>query len=83
VTPGRLIDAKAAGELLDVPHTWLLRQARADAIPHVRLGHYVRFEPDELLAWARRRRRGPSYHRGRANSGPGDVGAPRGPTPKE
>ena len=42
---GPLIDAKAAGELLGVPHTWLLRQARADAVPHIRLGHYVRFEP--------------------------------------
>ncbi len=40
----RLIDAKAAGELLSVPHTWVLEQARHDRIPHVRLGRYVRFD---------------------------------------
>jgi hypothetical protein len=55
----RLIDAKQAGELLSVPHTWLLEQARRDAVPHIRLGRYVRFDPDQLLAWARRRARGP------------------------
>lgn len=41
-----LIDARAAGELLGVPHTWLLAQARAGRIPHHRLGHYVRFNPE-------------------------------------
>jgi excisionase family DNA binding protein len=47
----RLIDAKAAGERLGVPHTWLLAQARAGRIPHHRLGHYVRFNPDGLERW--------------------------------
>lgn len=78
-----LIDAKGAGELLGVPHTWILRQARGDQIPHVRLGRYVRFEADQLLAWSRNRARGPTYAVERTTtSGPGDVGAPRGPTPK-
>lgn len=54
-----LIDAKAAGRLLGVPHTWLLAQARADRIPHVRLGRYVRFNADDLRAWAQSRARGP------------------------
>jgi len=54
-----LLDAGAAGELLGVPKTWVLTQARADRIPHVRLGRYVRFDPDELLTWARERARGP------------------------
>jgi hypothetical protein len=80
---GLPIDAKAAGELLGVPPSWVLAKARADVIPHTRLGHYVRFFPDDLLAWARSRSRGPAYAQGRASSGPGDVGAPRGPTPKE
>lgn len=75
---GPLIDAKAAGELLGVPHTWLLRQARADAIPHIRLGHYVRFEPDELLAWARNRRRGPTYPDGRDKAPPATLTRPGG-----
>jgi excisionase family DNA binding protein len=46
-----LIDAKAASKLLGVPHTWLLAQARDGRIPHQRLGHYVRFNPDDLREW--------------------------------
>ena len=54
-----LIDAGAAGELLKVPKTWVLQEARAGRIPHVRLGRYVRFEADELRVWWRIHRRGP------------------------
>ncbi len=46
-----LIDAKAAGELLGIPHTWLLAQARAGRIPHHRLGHYVRFNTEDIKQW--------------------------------
>lgn len=46
-----LIDAKAASKLLGVPYTWLLAQARAGNVPHHRLGHYVRFDPDDLRTW--------------------------------
>jgi excisionase family DNA binding protein len=46
-----LLDAKAAAQLLGVPHTWLLAQARAGRIPHHRLGHYVRFSAEDLRAW--------------------------------
>lgn len=53
-----LIDAKAASNLLGVPYTWLLAQARAGKIPHHRLGHYVRFDPDDLQAWLRKERIG-------------------------
>lgn len=51
-----LIDAKAASTLLGVPYTWLLAQARAGNIPHHRLGHYVRFNPDDLQAWLHQER---------------------------
>jgi excisionase family DNA binding protein len=54
-----LIDAKAASKLLGVPHTWLLAQARAGRIPHHRLGHYVRFNTDDLARWLRETRQGP------------------------
>lgn len=46
-----LIDAKAASRLLGVPHTWILAQARERRIPHHRLGHYVRFNPQDLQDW--------------------------------
>jgi excisionase family DNA binding protein len=53
-----LIDAKAASTLLGVPYTWLLAQAREDKIPHHRLGHYVRFDPDDLQTWLKETRSG-------------------------
>jgi excisionase family DNA binding protein len=78
-----LIDAKAAGELLGVPASWVLEEARHDRIPHIRLGRYVRFDADELLAWARNRSRGPSYYQQQqTNGGPGAAVTARGPTPK-
>ncbi|MBS1863151.1 MAG: helix-turn-helix domain-containing protein [Actinobacteria bacterium] len=57
--PARLIDAGEAAEILAVSREWVLAQARAGRIPHVRLGRYVRFERNELETWWRRRRRGP------------------------
>ena len=65
-----LIDARAASELLGVPYTWLLAQARERRIPHHRLGHYVRFNPDDLRDWLNETRSmprdaHPHAHRGR------------------
>ena len=54
-----LLDAKGAAALLNVPASWVLAEARADRIPHVRLGRYVRFDAAELQTWAVSRRRGP------------------------
>ena len=54
-----LLDAHGPAALLNVPASWVLAEARAERIPHVRLNRYVRFEADELEAWWRNRRRGP------------------------
>lgn len=54
-----LIDAQAAATLLNVPDSWIYAQARENRIPHVRLGRYVRFEPDALRAWWRAQQQGP------------------------
>jgi excisionase family DNA binding protein len=61
----RLIDAKAAGQLLGVPHTWLLAQAREGRVPHHRLGHYVRFDPEDLTEWLKENRIEPRTDRAR------------------
>jgi excisionase family DNA binding protein len=58
-----LVKAQEAADLLGVPKSWVLAQARKDAIPYVRLGHYVRFEPAVLEAWWQARRRGPVHRR--------------------
>jgi excisionase family DNA binding protein len=54
-----LLDATEAGRLLSVPASWVLAEARANRIPHVRLGRYVRFSADDLEEWWRARMRGP------------------------
>lgn len=47
----RLHDAKAIADRLGVPETWVRESARSGAIPHVRLGRYVRFDLDDVEAW--------------------------------
>lgn len=61
-----LLDARGAAELLNVPASWVLSEARANRIPHVRLGRYVRFDAAELQTWWLSRCRGPWRSLGRA-----------------
>ena len=58
-----LLDAKGAAEMLNVPASWILAEARADRVPHVRLGRYVRFDADELREWCKARHQGPRQGR--------------------
>ncbi len=51
VRSDRLLTAADVAALLSVPKSWPLEQARAGNIPHVRLGHYVRFRREAVLAW--------------------------------
>jgi len=64
-----LLDAKAASELLGVPPTWLLAQARAGRVPHHRLGHYVRFSADDLQEWLTENRIAPHAFHSSAGGG--------------
>ena len=62
-----LLDAEQAAELLNVSKWWVRQEARANRIPHVRLGRYVRFDAHALEEWWRARQQGPvrsSYHVG-------------------
>lgn len=47
----QLLNAEQAAEILNVPASWVLAQARAQAIPCVRLGRYVRFDLADLERW--------------------------------
>jgi hypothetical protein len=60
-----LVDSKTVGLELGVPHTWVEAQARAGAIPHIRLGHYVRYDLAEVRRWVESLKEGggPSYRR--------------------
>ena len=43
-----LLDAHATARLLAVRPSWLLKRARERRIPHVRVGKFVRFDPEEV-----------------------------------
>lgn len=58
ITPP-LLDARQAAAILNVPASWVAAEARAGRIPHVRLGRYVRFNREALLAWCESRATGP------------------------
>jgi excisionase family DNA binding protein len=60
---GALLNAEQAAALLSVPATWVLAEARANRVPHIRLGRYVRFEAKELERWWQERARGPTRGR--------------------
>lgn len=48
----RLLNAGEVAAILSVPpKSWVLESARSGAIPHVRLGRYVRFDLDDVEAW--------------------------------
>jgi hypothetical protein len=49
-----LVDAKQMAELLSVPENWVRDKARAGVLPSHDLGHYVRFEPAEVLEAVRK-----------------------------
>ena len=70
-----LLTADQAAELLNVPASWILAEARADRIPYVPLGRYRRFDADELEAWWRGRARGPWRDRGAASKQAREVAA--------
>jgi excisionase family DNA binding protein len=47
----RLLDAKEIAERLGVPESWVRESARSGAIPHLRLGRYVRFDLADVERW--------------------------------
>lgn len=55
--PDRLLTAAEVGELLQVRSSWVLDAARRNAIPHIRLGRYVRFRRADIEEWLLSQRR--------------------------
>ena len=47
----QLIGVKEMASILGVPKSWLYQRTRfgQDKIPHLRVGKYVRFNPDEVI----------------------------------
>ncbi len=53
-----LLTLKDAETLLKVPRSWIYERTRKGEIPHVKLGKYLRFHRQELLAWIESQRVG-------------------------
>ena len=66
------IDEAAA--LIRVPKSWLYERTRTNTMPHLKLGKYLRFDRDELVAWSRQFRRD-GRGRGRQSFGGRDAAA--------
>jgi len=52
-TPGpqlALVDAETLSEMVQLPPSWIRDRARRGQLPVVRLGRYLRFRPDDVLA---------------------------------
>jgi excisionase family DNA binding protein len=64
------IDEAAA--LIRVPKSWLYERTRTNSIPHLKLGKYLRFDRNELVAWTRQFRRD-GRGRGRQSFGRRDA----------
>lgn len=47
----RLLLAGEVAELLQVTPAWVYSETRANRIPHVRLGRYVRYRRSAIDAW--------------------------------
>lgn len=52
----KLLNVDELSEILQVPRSWIYERTRQgqDAIPHIKLGSYVRFELEEVLAFFKR-----------------------------
>ena len=49
----KLIDVREMARILNVPVSWLYERTRVGTIPCVRIGKYVRFDPQEVMAFFR------------------------------
>jgi excisionase family DNA binding protein len=51
-----LLSAEAAAKCFGVPKTWISEAARRGELPSVKLGHYVRFKPEDLQSFIKANR---------------------------
>jgi excisionase family DNA binding protein len=47
----KLLTADEVASMLRVPKSWVYRACRSGAIPAVRCGRYVRFDPADIERW--------------------------------
>jgi excisionase family DNA binding protein len=47
----RLLTAEEVANRLAVPESWVREATRAGHLPHIQLGRYRRYHPDQIEAW--------------------------------
>ncbi len=52
----QLVNIREMARILNLKESWLYERTRKGAIPCVRLGKYLRFDPQEVLAFFRSKR---------------------------
>ena len=57
-----LVNPQEMAQILKVPVSWIYQRTRlgCGAIPHVKVGKYVRFDPEEVIAFLRKQKAIPS-----------------------
>jgi excisionase family DNA binding protein len=55
----KLLTAGEVAELIRVTRAWVYAETRRNAIPHLRLGRYVRYRRSAIEEWMRAVERGP------------------------
>jgi excisionase family DNA binding protein len=61
---GSLLTADEVAEYLQVKRSWVYAATRANRIPHVRLGRYVRYRQDAVEQWIGEKAAGHGERRG-------------------
>ena len=64
----KLLTADDVADLMRVTRAWVYAETRRNAIPHLRLGRYVRYRRGAIEAWMRTVERGPGSPTARADS---------------
>lgn len=55
----QLLTADHVADLMCVTRAWVYAQTRRNALPHLRLGRYVRYRRSAIEAWMKAVERGP------------------------
>jgi excisionase family DNA binding protein len=55
----KLLTAGEVADLIRVTRSWVYAETRRNAIPHLRLGRYVRYRRSAIEAWMQAVERGP------------------------
>jgi excisionase family DNA binding protein len=72
----RLLEVEDIADILGMTTDWVYREVRADRLPHIRLGRYVRFRRESIEAWLAASERGAKVSAG--TNRPAGAAASRG-----